>query len=65
MHLKHPFPRKMPRESFIGVVDSLHKLVAKTGVTPDQLVTCAEIVRDNVSRIDAMREPLHVPCKKI
>lgn len=50
-----PFPRPMPRSSLINVVDNLHKLIEKKGITPDQLVVCAELVRDNVRKIDAAR----------
>lgn len=50
-----PFPRPTRRETLIDVVANMHKLMAKTGITPDQLVTCAELVRDNTSKIDQAR----------
>lgn len=50
-----PFPRPKRRETLIDVVANMHKLMAKTGITPDQLVTCAEVVRDNINKIDQAR----------
>lgn len=51
-----PFPRPVQREGFIDVVNQLYKLVIKSGITPDQLVTCSEMVRDNIKKIDGIRE---------
>jgi len=64
MRLKRlPFPRPTRSETLIDVVAKMHKLIAKTGITPDQLVTCATLVRDNIRQIDASRglpiEPVH------
>lgn len=63
-----PFPRPMPRSNLINVVDNLHKLIEKKGITPDQLVICAELVRDNIRQMDAARgypfEPATPPKKR-
>jgi len=50
-----PIPRPPRSETLIDVVAKMHKLMAKTGITPDQLVTCAEVVRDNINKIDQAR----------
>lgn len=51
-----PFPRPVERESLIDVVNQLHKLIIKSGITPDHLVTCSEMVRDNIKKIDGIKE---------
>lgn len=58
-----PFPRMIKRKNLLDVIERLQNLLDKSGISSDQLVSCAEIVRDNNRRIDVIRSANKEPVK--
>lgn len=50
-----PFPRLIKRKNLLDVIEKMQNLLDKSGISSEQLVSCAEIVRDNNKRIDVIR----------
>lgn len=56
MHQLRPdqFPMELRRQNILQAVDKLQQIMANMELSPDQLVVCAEIVRDNHRRVDSI-----------
>lgn len=58
----HKPPRETPRHKnqnikLMAVVHRLQRLMINENLTPDELVGCAQIVRDNYGRLNDMIRP--------
>lgn len=56
MHQLRPdqYPVELRRQNVLKAVDKLQQIIASMDLSPDQLVVCAEIVRDNHRRVDSI-----------
>lgn len=56
MHQLRPdqYPIELRRQSVLKAVDKLQQIMVSMDLSPDQLVVCAEIVRDNHRRVDSI-----------
>ena len=59
-------PRETPQHKnqnikLMAVVHRLQRLMINENLTPDELVGCAQIVRDNYGRLNDMIQPDHFP----
>lgn len=56
MHQLRPdqYPIELRRQNVLKAVDKLQQIMVSMDLSPNQLVVCAEIVRDNHQRVDAI-----------
>ncbi|MCK2181245.1 hypothetical protein MUN35_16210 [Hafnia paralvei] len=56
MHQLRPdqYPIELRRQNVLKAVDKLQQIMVSMDLSPDQLVVCAEIVRDNHRRVDSI-----------
>lgn len=56
MHQLRPdqYPIELRRQGVLRAVDKLQQIMVSMDLSPDQLVVCAEIVRDNHRRVDSI-----------
>lgn len=67
MHQLRPdqFPVELRRQGVLKAIDKLQQIMVSMDLSPDQLVVCAEIVRDNHRRVDSILTKLdHAPPPK-